>query len=516
MTPPSEEAAGRRNGLSTDTFLQSGRNCWRIGRARKACLIIDAEEYYRAVRSAMLRTRERILVCGWDFDTRIRLDPQREGRRKNLASLFLKLVAVSTELHVCILQWSLGAHKQIFSLASLINLWRWRRANRITLKLDAAHPAGCSHHQKIVTLDRSLAVCGGIDIAAGRWDTTDHLDNHPTRIDHAGNPYGPWHDVTMMLEGPIAGHLDDLALSRWKAATGETLPPAIGDGTDLWPEQLAPQFEAVDVAIARTSAAYGEVEAVNEIEQCWLDMIAHTRRHLYIENQYFTCAKIAGAIAARLQEPEPPEFILVMPRTADGWLEQKAMDGARIVLARQLAKSDPGGRFHVLVPVTQGGSDIYVHSKLAIMDDSVIRVGSANLNSRSMALDSECDVIIDCNLAQNARCAPQVLLLRQRLLAEHLGVTLETLIECEEETGSLWETIQQLQTDGRSLRKLELVEPGVLDSFIAENKLLDPAAPDQFFEPFARMTLHGEWRQGKRRLTKRLWARLGAKLGRIK
>ena len=35
-----------------------------------------------------------------------------------------------------------------------------------------------------------------------------------------------------------------------------------------------------------------------------------------------------------MSEKNPPEIAVIMPRTADGWLEQKAMDAARVQLAR--------------------------------------------------------------------------------------------------------------------------------------------------------------------------------------
>jgi hypothetical protein len=53
-------------------------------------------------------------------------------------------------------------------------LARWAATRAIEFKFDGAHPAGCSHHQKIVIADDCLAVCGGIDLASGRWDTPDH------------------------------------------------------------------------------------------------------------------------------------------------------------------------------------------------------------------------------------------------------------------------------------------------------------------------------------------------------
>ena len=79
---------------------------------------------------------------------------------------------------------------------------------------------------------------------------------------------------------------------------------------------------------------------VREIETLYLDMIAAAKRFIYFENQYFTSGKIAAAIATRMAEDDPPEIVMVMPRTADGWLEQQAMDAARL----QIGGDDRQGR----------------------------------------------------------------------------------------------------------------------------------------------------------------------------
>ena len=54
-------------------MLEQGRNCWRIERAQRASLIVDAADYFRLARQAMLKARAQILLIGWDFDTRIDL-----------------------------------------------------------------------------------------------------------------------------------------------------------------------------------------------------------------------------------------------------------------------------------------------------------------------------------------------------------------------------------------------------------------------------------------------------------
>ena len=54
--------------------LEPARNCWRVARAKRAALIVDADDYCRAARQAMLAAREQIMLIGWDVDTRVALD----------------------------------------------------------------------------------------------------------------------------------------------------------------------------------------------------------------------------------------------------------------------------------------------------------------------------------------------------------------------------------------------------------------------------------------------------------
>ena len=71
--------------------VATGRNCWRIERAERAAAVIDAADYYHFVREAMIAARRRILIIGWDFDTRITLEPDENGRGESLGHFFLRL-----------------------------------------------------------------------------------------------------------------------------------------------------------------------------------------------------------------------------------------------------------------------------------------------------------------------------------------------------------------------------------------------------------------------------------------
>ena len=55
-------------------MLEPGRNCWRVEPADRAALVVDAADYFRLARQAMLRAESQILLIGWDFDTRIFLN----------------------------------------------------------------------------------------------------------------------------------------------------------------------------------------------------------------------------------------------------------------------------------------------------------------------------------------------------------------------------------------------------------------------------------------------------------
>jgi hypothetical protein len=48
-------------------------NCWRIEPATRASVNIEAEDYFRLARSAMLKADKRIMLIGWDFYARIDL-----------------------------------------------------------------------------------------------------------------------------------------------------------------------------------------------------------------------------------------------------------------------------------------------------------------------------------------------------------------------------------------------------------------------------------------------------------
>jgi phosphatidylserine/phosphatidylglycerophosphate/cardiolipin synthase-like enzyme len=472
---------------------EPGRNCWRVETADRAALIIDAADYFAVAQKALKNARRQVLLIGWDFDTRICLDGQAGPKSATLGQFILRLAKERPDLDIRILKWNLGALKVLARGSMIFTVLRWMRHRRIKLKLDSAHPVGASHHQKLIVVDDAFAFCGGIDMTSARWDTREHLDDDPRRKGPDGSISGPWHDMTLAVDGSAAKALGQVARDRWQRATGKKLQAKPSE-SDPWPQGLEPTFRQVSVAIARTRAEHNGCGEIRENEALFVDMINSARSFIYAENQYFASRVIAEAIARRMQEENPPEFVLVMPETADGWLEQVAMDTARSNMMTMIAKVDHKRRFRVYSPVTAAGEPIYVHAKLTIVDDEVIRVGSSNMNNRSLGLDSECDLCIDARLSDRQKVSSTIAAIRQSLIAEHLGCAPER-IEAALSGGSLIAAIEQLRGSGRSLRPVTPDEHSAAANYLAEEGTLDPGdenAPD--YEAMTRK----RWRFRKR------------------
>ncbi len=470
-----------------DCMLETGRNCWRIERAQRAALIVDAADYFRLARQAMLKARSQILMIGWDFDTRIALDSNENDEAPTELGAFLSWLPDKTPgLQIHILRWDLGSIKLLGRGTTALRLASWAYSKNIHFKLDGAHPTGASHHHKIVVIDDRLAFCGGIDMTADRWDTRGHVDKDPgRRRPTTRRRYDPWHDATMAVDGAAAAALGDLSRERWEMAGGDPIK-APGGKNQPWPDSLEPMFREVDIAISRTRGAFGDVPPLREIEALFVDQIRRAKRFVYVENQYFASRKIAEAILERLGENDCPEFVIVNPRTGRGWLDEEAMSPARAKVLEAIAETKGGDRFRIYCPVTQGGDDIYVHAKIMIVDDQLIRVGSANLNNRSMGLDSECDVTIDTALAANRTAGPAIAAIMDDLLAEHLGIPAAEVRQEIERCGSLIGAIERLRGDGRTLKPFVPAAPTAVEETLAEKEALDPESAGEEFEPMAR------------------------------
>lgn len=470
--------------------LIAGRNCWTTTIADQATIIVDAADYFRLARNAMLKAERRIMLIGWDFDARIEVEAMPgDNGPPGLGDFMSWLVQRNPRLEVYLLRWDFGAFKTIFHFKTMRLLVRWLFTRRMHPRLDARHPAGASHHQKMIVIDDHLAFVGGIDMTASRWDTREHLDDDPRRVAPGGKPTMPWHDAAWVLTGDAALRLGDLARARWAKARGEIIEAVSPQGSP-WPDGLAPDLERATLAIARTLPAMPDELLTREIEQQYLDQIAGAQRYIYIESQYFACRRVAEAISKRLDELEPPEIVILQPVQADSWLQSKAMDTTRARLVEALRRHDHAGRLRFYHPYTAGGEPIYVHAKILIADDRILRIGSSNLNNRSMSLDTECDVTFDVALDGDTSRSACVRRVRDGLLAEHLGCPVETVEQTLRAHGeSLIATIETLRSHpGKTLKPYETPELNEVEKWLADNEVLDPEGGD-VLEPLSQRGL---------------------------
>ncbi len=463
-------------------LLLPGRNCWRIERAHRLSFLIDGAAYFRAVREAIVQARRSIYILGWDIDSRTRLVPEGadDGFPQPLGEFLHEVVARRRGLRAYVLSWDFAMLYVLDREWLPVYKLGWRTHRRLTFRLDGRHPVGACHHQKVVVIDDELAFVGGMDLTHQRWDTPAHACDDPLRCDPDGSPYRPFHDIQAMVDGAAARALGELARERWRRATGRRLAPRrLGRNArhDPWPAHCRPDITDVDVAISRTEPPYDGHPGVQEIRRLYEDGIAAARRCIYLENQYFTAVNVGDALAARLREPDGPEIVLVSRRLESGWLEARTMGVLRAGLHRQLKDADQGKRYHAYYPDIPGltSDSLDVHSKLMIVDDELLTVGSANLANRSMVLDTECNIAIEARGDERIRRA--IARLRSRLLAEHLDVD-QAVVEAEiARAGTVNGAIAALMHPGRSLVPLEPVAVTRDEELILDRDIVDPEQP---------------------------------------
>lgn len=266
------------------------------------------------------------------------------------------------------------------------------RAN--TLPPPPLFPA--THHQKLAVFDRTALYIGGLDLDDRRFDTPDH--------DRPGHE--TWHDVQVMVRGPVvadahahlAGFLDTVA------GRADPLPQA--------PERDGLRFVRTLSRAAPTLSRIGPAPVVAEIAAAHHDLTGKARRLIYLETQYFRDRRLARTLADAARANPDLGLILILPAApddvafhdADGidarlgeFLQARALRilkrgfGHRLFIggAAQPRRTRRKGREQLM-----GAPLVYIHAKLSVFDDSAAIVSSANLNGRSLRWDTEAGLVI--------------------------------------------------------------------------------------------------------------------------
>lgn len=466
------------------SLLETANGVWRSATARRFAPLMENKAYFDALSSALHKAERSILILGWQFDPRTRLDPEGPltDRRAEIGHQLKALVMQKPDLDVRLLIWRspllIAASQGFYPHKAQ----RWFRRRIVEFRLDGPGILGACHHQKVVVIDNRIAFCGGGDISTDRWDNEEHASGDPRRCGPTGLIPPPRHEVMCVMDGPAAEALGDLARERWRRATGDVIAPSVTKGPDPWPDGVTSMLAEVDVGVSRTEPQVRGRPEVRENEALHLEAIRRARSLIYLENQYFTSPLLAAALAERLAEEDGPEVVLVSTGRSPSWFDGLTMDTARAEVLYRLEQADRHDRFTAFYPVTDEGERIIVHAKMTIIDDKLLRIGSSNLNNRSMGLDTECDVSAEAVTAEQIEAIRRF---RHQSLGHFIGVSGAAFAEAESLLGSAGRAIQTFGSDRMKL--LGATEPTRVERMFAEWQFGDPVSSSDAWRPWKRL-----------------------------
>jgi phosphatidylserine/phosphatidylglycerophosphate/cardiolipin synthase-like enzyme len=356
-------------------------------------LLVDGSHVLPAIAAAIESAQSRVHLAGWYFSP----DFQLEERGHTLREL---LAAAAERVEVRVLAWG-GSPLPLFRpdrKQARQSIEQLAGGTAIRSALDCRERPMHCHHEKLVLIDDRLAFVGGIDLTSLGGDRFDD-STHPAR-----GSVG-WHDATACLRGPAVADVAAHFALRWLQVTGEAVEPA------------GPQPEAgtTTVQVVRTvpEHVYGGLPRGEfTILEAYLGAIRAAQSYIYLESQFLWSPEIVEALAAKLRRPPRDDFRLVVLLPAR---PNNGRDNTRGQLG-VLLEADGGARRFLACTLyqvpTKPPQSVYVHAKIAIVDDRWLTIGSANLNEHSLFNDTEVNLVVaDDELARS---------LRHRLWAEHL------------------------------------------------------------------------------------------------
>jgi phosphatidylserine/phosphatidylglycerophosphate/cardiolipin synthase-like enzyme len=389
-------------------------------------ILIDGAEALPLISSELESARSHIHMTSWFLSPDFAL-----VRGERPVVLRHLLAEVAERVNVRILVWA-GAPLPLFrpSRREVRDMHeRLTKETRIKCGLDAKERPMHCHHEKTIVIDDRVAFVGGIDLTTQAGDRFDSSE-HPAR-----GTIG-WHDATARIQGPVVTDVAEHFRMRWREVTGERLPH---------PAASRPAGH-VELQIVRTvpEHVYDSVPRGDfRILESYAATLRSAERFIYVENQFLWSPEIARLLRDKLVDPPGPDFrmLFVLPSNP-----KSGNDDTRGVLAELIDADDGRGRILACSLYARSGAradPIYVHAKVAIVDDRWVTLGSANLNEHSLFNDTEMNVVAhDRELARRTRL---------RLWAEHLELPAEQIPDDPiRAIDDLWKPISEEQLERRS------------------------------------------------------------------
>jgi phosphatidylserine/phosphatidylglycerophosphate/cardiolipin synthase-like enzyme len=366
---------------------------------RSGCRVepfLDGAAALPRVADAIRSARSHVHLAGWHFDASFRLEEDGPTLRELLAE-------TAERVDVRVLAWA-GAPLPLFHPdRGEVRKARHELAGgtRISMALDARERPFHCHHEKLVLVDDEAAFVGGIDLTALSGDRLDSSEHPPRR------GLG-WHDTATRLEGPVVGDVARHFHARWRSVAPDGLPepgtpPAVDGGVEAHFVRTVPE---------RLYEPWRDGEW--SILESYLRALRSAKRLVYLESQFLWSPEVVFVLAEKLRRPPCDDFrmiVLLPARPNNGADDSRGQVG---ILIEADKESGDTQRFLActLFQPGPGGNPVYVHSKAAVVDDTWLTIGSANLNEHSLFNDTEANVVVrDPALARE---------MRLRLWEEHL------------------------------------------------------------------------------------------------
>ena len=218
------------------------------------------------------------------------------------------------------------------------------------------------NHRKVVVIDGRVGYMGGMNIAQRYAE---------------GLKWGIWRDTHMRITGPAVSELQTSFLTDWKFTKG--------DEPDL---DLMYPYNAPCGNTLMQIVTGGPMDKWNAMMQAYMTAIVSARSYAYLQSPYFIPpepimkvlqnAALSG-VDVRVMIPYRGDKGVLPPWASRSYIKEALNAGIRMYLYRKG----------------------YMHAKTLVIDDSLVTIGSTNIDFRGFEQDFEINAFMyDENLAR--------------------------------------------------------------------------------------------------------------------
>ncbi|WP_321421293.1 phosphatidylserine/phosphatidylglycerophosphate/cardiolipin synthase family protein [uncultured Methanobacterium sp.] len=264
-----------------------------------------------------------------------------------------------------------------------------------------------SMHAKVLVADGEKSFIIGSPFTQSYWDTSKHDINEPRRLD---KNEGPYHDVSLYLEGPVIYNLEEFFIDLWnylsdlhfngknkitenKSLNKDRITDKVREDFN---SVLRAENEPLQIVRSITPHTLSETEEKGVLE-AYRKAITNAQDFIYLENQYFTNKYIIGALRKAIELNPDLQIIMLINEVPDvptyrSW-QHYGLEFLGLDLEKLIIEHPQIGVFTKWSGKFQNGKnkmrDCYIHSKVAIVDDIWATIGTSNLDGSSLSSSEE-------------------------------------------------------------------------------------------------------------------------------